>query len=183
MAEACQGWRHRRRRSPAVSLNLPPGGPFLQTAGSLKLGTSLELSLVPGRPPYTYEDLDEVAARFVEPMAAALRALVAHRKWCDIATWEGVKVRLRWCGGDGGSGGLLQGVCVCRETQGVAQWGARPARGGRSVRLWRQPPHLPSKHTHPPRVSPLGAAATVALSPPPRSHCRSTLRQRRRRRR
>ena len=40
----------------------------LQPAGSLKLGSPLTLTYVPGKKTESYEDLDEVTARFVEPV-------------------------------------------------------------------------------------------------------------------
>ncbi|EFN54675.1 hypothetical protein CHLNCDRAFT_58171 [Chlorella variabilis] len=53
-----------------------------KSAAALKLGTSLVVEYVPGGSRReTYEDLDELAARFVEPLQAHLQALVAHRKW------------------------------------------------------------------------------------------------------
>jgi transcription elongation factor SPT6 len=41
-----------------------------------------------------YDDLDELAARYVEPVQARMQALVAHRKW-KAGSWEQVQEELR----------------------------------------------------------------------------------------
>ncbi|PSC69358.1 transcription elongation factor SPT6 [Micractinium conductrix] len=61
-----------------------------KTAGSLKLGNELVIEFVPGGKKESYEDLDEVAARYVEPIQQLLGALVKHRKWKKKA-WDEAK--------------------------------------------------------------------------------------------
>lgn len=56
----------------------------------------------------TYEDLDELAARFVDPVQAHLGALTAHRKWRG-ESWERAKVG-GWVVSCGVGTGLLQGI-------------------------------------------------------------------------
>ena len=99
---------------PHRPLPTPPCPPSplphrLQTAGSLKLGSSLLMEVVPGRPKERYEDLDEVAARFVEPLQANLAKLTAHRKWKGLA-WEKAQVG-GWVGGWGWSCGWQAALC------------------------------------------------------------------------
>ena len=121
---------------PHRPLPTPPCPPSplphrLQTAGSLKLGSSLLMEVVPGRPKERYEDLDEVAARFVEPLQANLAKLTAHRKWKGLA-WEKAQVG-GWVGGlvgrgpVGGRVWLCAVCCVCaavgrKERSSSAAW-------------------------------------------------------------
>ncbi|KAI3425064.1 hypothetical protein D9Q98_008441 [Chlorella vulgaris] len=67
-----------------------------KSSASMKLGSSLVMEVVPQRAAMrgTYEDLDELAARFVDPVQAHLGALTAHRKWRG-ESWERAKELLR----------------------------------------------------------------------------------------
>jgi transcriptional accessory protein Tex/SPT6 len=49
-------------------------------SAGLGLATPISVEPVPGKES-EYDDLDEFSFRFVEPVAAAMRALVSHRKW------------------------------------------------------------------------------------------------------
>ena len=70
------------------------------TAANLRLATPLEVEPIPGHK-FEYEDLDELVVRFIDPVAAAFRALSTHRKWKggpDIGpakSWEDVQDELR----------------------------------------------------------------------------------------
>ncbi|PRW45415.1 transcription elongation factor SPT6 isoform A [Chlorella sorokiniana] len=61
--------------------------------GSLKLGSSLLCEIIPGGKKESYEDLDEVAARLVEPLQSNLNALLKHRKYKEVA-WDKAKEEL-----------------------------------------------------------------------------------------
>ena len=76
--------------------------PAAQTLSSLQLAPPLEVKLA-GRT-YTYDDLDELVAKFVDPVAAGLRALGAHRKWVGAQPWGALQARLA---GQRGLGGPL----------------------------------------------------------------------------
>ncbi|KAL4447813.1 hypothetical protein ABPG75_005032 [Micractinium tetrahymenae] len=60
-----------------------------KTPNSLKLGSQLNIEWYPGKKE-TYEDLDEVTARYIEPVQDYLEKLVAHRKWTN-EPWERAK--------------------------------------------------------------------------------------------
>ena len=62
------------------------------------------MEVVPGQGKESYEDLDEVAARFLEPLQANLAKLTAHRKWKGLS-WEKAQVG----GGAGGQGCVKDG--------------------------------------------------------------------------
>ncbi len=62
------------------------------------LAPPLEITPVPGgdgqaRDPHSYDDLDELVARFVDPLAGGLRALGAHRKFRH-GTYDEVRAQL-----------------------------------------------------------------------------------------
>ncbi len=50
----------------------------LQGTG-MKLGTPLEVEVVPGRQKEEYDDLDELLVRYADPLAENVRRLVKHR--------------------------------------------------------------------------------------------------------
>ena len=60
----------------------------------LQLGLPLTVGLGAAGLEETFEDLDELLARYVEPLAAAAAALAAHRKFVDDADWARVKATL-----------------------------------------------------------------------------------------
>lgn len=70
------------------------------TAANLRLSTPLEVEPIPGHK-FEYEDLDELVVRFIDPVAAAMRALSSHRKWNGgpelgpAKSWEDIQEELR----------------------------------------------------------------------------------------
>ena len=58
----------------------------------LTLGTPLTIEMLGGKEKETYEDLDEVVARYVEPYVANVKELVRHRKFRE-GLWQNIKVR------------------------------------------------------------------------------------------
>ncbi|KAL4442498.1 hypothetical protein ABPG77_005082 [Micractinium sp. CCAP 211/92] len=63
-----------------------------KTPNSIKLGSQLIIQWYPGKKE-TYEDLDEVTARYIEPVQGHLEKLVGHRKW-KSEPWERAKEEL-----------------------------------------------------------------------------------------
>ena len=67
---------------------------------NLTLAGPLEVEPIPGHK-FEYEDLDELVVRFIDPIAAAMRALSLHRKWRGgpemgpVKSWEEIKDELR----------------------------------------------------------------------------------------
>jgi hypothetical protein len=81
------------KRARAPSPHPFPAAPSLQTTSSLQLAPPLHLQPIPSKS-YTYDDLDELGARFVDPLAGALRALAHHRKWSPAPGWEAAQAEL-----------------------------------------------------------------------------------------
>lgn len=77
---------------------------------SIKLGSQLNIEWYAGKKE-TYEDLDEVTARYIEPVQEHLGKLVAHRKWTK-EPWERAKEDL--IKQKEGSGGRAV-YCLCAE--------------------------------------------------------------------
>jgi len=72
-------------------------GPHTST---LQLAPPLQIQPVPGHV-FSFDDLDELVARFIDPVGSALRAVQRHRKWCGegsghvAASWQQVQQALR----------------------------------------------------------------------------------------
>ena len=70
------------------------------TKSNLTLAGPLEVEPIPGHK-FEYEDLDELVVRFIDPIAAAMRALSMHRKWRGgpdtgpAKSWEEIQDELR----------------------------------------------------------------------------------------
>lgn len=70
------------------------------TKSNLTLAGPLEVEPIPGHK-FEYEDLDELVVRFIDPIAAAMRALSTHRKWRGgpgtgpAKSWEEIQDELR----------------------------------------------------------------------------------------
>jgi hypothetical protein len=116
-----------------------------------------------------YDDLDELAARYVEPVQARMQALVAHRKW-KAGSWEQVQVGVlgKW-GGErqGGVGGPIRGAaaapCWARWQPGHCNVGTASVR-----RRWPRvatPPHLLSYSGRMPEQAMCWAGKAHALAP------------------
>ena len=83
---------------------------------NLTLAGPLEVEPIPGHK-FEYEDLDELVVRFIDPIAAAMRALSMHRKWRGgpetgpAKSWEEIQDDLRL---EKGSGSFT-GYCIAPD--------------------------------------------------------------------
>lgn len=73
-------------------LEIREGGKRGGAAANLQLGSPLFVATAGEEQPLAYEDLDEVIARHVEPLADRIRALLDHRKFrsgsqLDVDSW------------------------------------------------------------------------------------------------
>jgi transcription elongation factor SPT6 len=85
---------------------------------NLTLSGPLEVEPIPGHK-FEYEDLDELVVRFIDPIAAAMRALSTHRKWRGgpengpAKSWEEIQDELRL----EKESATFTGYCLAPDTQ------------------------------------------------------------------
>lgn len=79
-----------------------------QTSQNLRLAPPLQISLSDTKQ-YVYDDLDEFAARFVDPVSAMMQSLANHRKWKGtVATSDGTLIARPWNQGEQSVQSLLK---------------------------------------------------------------------------